>query len=235
MRAERKRGASTRAAFGACPTSGWRGVRRRGGGDSCCPPLPPFPPHPPAFRRSQGTCLPVCYAAFLLRAVGLASSRIVFAESFCRVKTLSLTGKLLYPIADKVVVCVGARGGGGGASCEARGGGEPRRARSISHARVCGSKPLHLDRTSRGRGRRCAMRHRRCSAYESCSITSCHRAVRVLPGRRLSCFSPVDRRPRSPPPRVIGIIMYLRQFVVHWPQLRQRCVRPPRPANNACW
>ena len=36
--------------------------------------------------------------------LGLADTRIVFCESFCRVKHLSLTGKLLYPIADRFVV-----------------------------------------------------------------------------------------------------------------------------------
>ena len=51
-----------------------------------------------------GTCLPVCLAALFWRAVGLVDSRIIFVESFCRVQSLSLTGKILYPIADRFVV-----------------------------------------------------------------------------------------------------------------------------------
>lgn len=51
-----------------------------------------------------GTCVPICFAAFSLRLLGLCDPTIVFAESFCRVETLSLTGKLLYPIADKFLV-----------------------------------------------------------------------------------------------------------------------------------
>ena len=54
--------------------------------------------------NGPGTCVPVAAAAFLLRVLGLGSARIVFAESFCRVTSLSLTGKLLYPVADRFVV-----------------------------------------------------------------------------------------------------------------------------------
>lgn len=52
-----------------------------------------------------GTCVPLCYALFLLRLLGLNStSRIVFVESFCRVRSLSLSGKLLYYICDDFIV-----------------------------------------------------------------------------------------------------------------------------------
>jgi beta-1,4-N-acetylglucosaminyltransferase len=54
--------------------------------------------------NGPGTCLPICVAAFALRVLGVADTRVVFCESWCRVKTLSLTGKLLYPIADRFVV-----------------------------------------------------------------------------------------------------------------------------------
>jgi beta-1,4-N-acetylglucosaminyltransferase len=58
--------------------------------------------------NGPGTCLPVCLAARLLRLIGLLprTSRTVFVESVCRVKTLSLTGKLLYRfrLADQVQV-----------------------------------------------------------------------------------------------------------------------------------
>jgi beta-1,4-N-acetylglucosaminyltransferase len=57
--------------------------------------------------NGPGVCVPICLAAFLLRA--LASPRyrpkIVFCESFCRVSTLSLTGKIMYHVlADRFVV-----------------------------------------------------------------------------------------------------------------------------------
>ena len=49
--------------------------------------------------NGPGTCVPLCYAAFLLRLVGVKEVDIVFVESFCRVKDLSLSGKLVYAIA----------------------------------------------------------------------------------------------------------------------------------------
>lgn len=54
--------------------------------------------------NGPGTCLPVCLAAFALRCCFLLDVHIVFCESFCRVRTLSLTGKILYKIADRFVV-----------------------------------------------------------------------------------------------------------------------------------
>ena len=51
-----------------------------------------------------GTCLPVCCAAFVLRFCGLKNTKIVFVESFARVKTLSLTGKCLLFVVDRFVV-----------------------------------------------------------------------------------------------------------------------------------
>ncbi len=54
--------------------------------------------------NGPGTCLPLCLAGYLLRVVGWKHTKIVFVESFCRVKSLSLTGKLLYYLADRFVV-----------------------------------------------------------------------------------------------------------------------------------
>jgi beta-1,4-N-acetylglucosaminyltransferase len=54
--------------------------------------------------NGPGTCLSLCYSCFLLNVLGLSSTKIVFVESFCRVQALSLTGKLLLPIADKFIV-----------------------------------------------------------------------------------------------------------------------------------
>lgn len=55
--------------------------------------------------NGPGTCLPMALSAFLFRLVGWKTSKTVFIESFCRVTSRSLTGKLLYPLADLFVVC----------------------------------------------------------------------------------------------------------------------------------
>eukprot|EP01006_Ploeotia_vitrea_P018366 TRINITY_DN49754_c0_g1_i1.p1 TRINITY_DN49754_c0_g1~~TRINITY_DN49754_c0_g1_i1.p1 ORF type:complete len:257 (-),score=49.56 TRINITY_DN49754_c0_g1_i1:84-854(-) len=54
--------------------------------------------------NGPGTCIPMCFAAILLEALGVHSSKIVFVESFCRVKSLSMTGRLLYPLANRFIV-----------------------------------------------------------------------------------------------------------------------------------
>jgi beta-1,4-N-acetylglucosaminyltransferase len=57
--------------------------------------------------NGPGTCLPICLAAAILRFFGLLPDlKIVFVESVCRVKSLSMTGKLLYKsrIADRILV-----------------------------------------------------------------------------------------------------------------------------------
>ncbi|CAB0010831.1 unnamed protein product [Nesidiocoris tenuis] len=55
--------------------------------------------------NGPGTCIPICLIAFLLRAACIQpNNRIVFLESVCRVKSLSLTGKLLMFFADNIFV-----------------------------------------------------------------------------------------------------------------------------------
>jgi beta-1,4-N-acetylglucosaminyltransferase len=54
--------------------------------------------------NGPGTCVPVCIVALMLRFLGLSRTRIVFVESFARVRSLSLSGRLLYPFADLFVV-----------------------------------------------------------------------------------------------------------------------------------
>ncbi|GAX20131.1 beta-1,4-N-acetylglucosaminyltransferase [Fistulifera solaris] len=54
--------------------------------------------------NGPGTVLPLCVAALFWRVVGWCPGQIVFVESYCRVQTLSLTGKLLYFWADLFVV-----------------------------------------------------------------------------------------------------------------------------------
>lgn len=54
--------------------------------------------------NGPGTCVPLAISAFIFRVLGIVDTRIFFVESFCRVDSLSLTGKLLYFIADRFVV-----------------------------------------------------------------------------------------------------------------------------------
>jgi len=56
------------------------------------------------FVNGPGTCVPVVMAALLMEFLFGWEVRIFFVESFCRTKSLSLTGKLLYPFADRFVV-----------------------------------------------------------------------------------------------------------------------------------
>ncbi|XP_028173899.1 UDP-N-acetylglucosamine transferase subunit ALG14 homolog [Ostrinia furnacalis] len=56
------------------------------------------------FCNGPGTCVPICIVAFMLRCLFLINCRIVFIESICRVRTLSLTGKILQYFADIIVV-----------------------------------------------------------------------------------------------------------------------------------
>ena len=48
--------------------------------------------------NGPGTCVPV---AFLARVTG---ARVIFAESWCRVESLSLTGRIMYWVAHRFVV-----------------------------------------------------------------------------------------------------------------------------------
>lgn len=50
------------------------------------------------IANGPGTCVPICLIA------RLTGARLIFCESWCRVRDLSLTGKLLYPFAHRFVV-----------------------------------------------------------------------------------------------------------------------------------
>ena len=56
------------------------------------------------ITNGPGTALPICYSAFFYKLVSLKRIKIVFVESFCRTHTLSLAGKLIYPIANEFYV-----------------------------------------------------------------------------------------------------------------------------------
>uniref|UniRef100_A0AC34GVS0 UDP-N-acetylglucosamine transferase subunit ALG14 n=1 Tax=Panagrolaimus sp. ES5 TaxID=591445 RepID=A0AC34GVS0_9BILA len=48
--------------------------------------------------NGPGTCIPICLIAFFFDLIRLRNTRIIFVESVCRVKTLSLSGKILYTL-----------------------------------------------------------------------------------------------------------------------------------------
>ncbi|KAF8323140.1 glycosyltransferase family 1 protein [Clavulina sp. PMI_390] len=54
--------------------------------------------------NGPGTCVAVCLAAYLSRILGLPAPRIIYVESFARVKSLSLSAKLLQPVVNKFIV-----------------------------------------------------------------------------------------------------------------------------------
>uniref|UniRef100_A0A7S2XQQ8 UDP-N-acetylglucosamine transferase subunit ALG14 n=1 Tax=Attheya septentrionalis TaxID=420275 RepID=A0A7S2XQQ8_9STRA len=54
--------------------------------------------------NGPGTCLPIAYTTLFFRMAGIFQGKLIFVESFCRVQSLSLTGKLLYPVADRFIV-----------------------------------------------------------------------------------------------------------------------------------
>lgn len=56
--------------------------------------------------NGPGTCIPVCIAAALFDFLRVKNIRIIYFESICRVKKLSLSGMILYHlrIADLIAV-----------------------------------------------------------------------------------------------------------------------------------
>ncbi|XP_014299507.1 UDP-N-acetylglucosamine transferase subunit ALG14 homolog [Microplitis demolitor] len=56
------------------------------------------------LSNGPGTCVPLCLVAFILKLFYLNNTIVIFVESFCRVKSLSLTGKILYFFADHVIL-----------------------------------------------------------------------------------------------------------------------------------
>ena len=50
------------------------------------------------LMNGPGTCLPIAIWTIVGRILGICGGRIIFCESFCRVKSLSLTGRILYSL-----------------------------------------------------------------------------------------------------------------------------------------
>ena len=64
--------------------------------------LPQFPDV--LLVNGPGTCVPLAYILFVLKFLGIANTKIIYIESLARVDHLSLSGKLIFPIADRFVV-----------------------------------------------------------------------------------------------------------------------------------
>ena len=54
--------------------------------------------------NGPGTCVPPCLIAWIYNRLFLRRTKIIFVESICRIKTVSLTGKILRHIADVCLV-----------------------------------------------------------------------------------------------------------------------------------
>ncbi|KAF8210339.1 glycosyltransferase family 1 protein [Mycena galopus ATCC 62051] len=54
--------------------------------------------------NGPGTCFVLCIAVYVNKFLGLAAPRVIYTESFARVESLSLSGKLLYPFVDRFIV-----------------------------------------------------------------------------------------------------------------------------------
>ncbi|EPQ29661.1 uncharacterized protein PFL1_02881 [Pseudozyma flocculosa PF-1] len=56
------------------------------------------------LMNGPGTCVPIVVSIYLLKFLGLPSPKLIYIESFARVKSLSLTAKLVRPLVDRFVV-----------------------------------------------------------------------------------------------------------------------------------
>ncbi|KAG7440034.1 glycosyltransferase family 1 protein [Guyanagaster necrorhizus] len=54
--------------------------------------------------NGPGTCLSLCIAVYVSKFIGCPAPRLIYVESFARVRSLSLSGKLLRPLVDRFVV-----------------------------------------------------------------------------------------------------------------------------------
>ena len=54
--------------------------------------------------NGPGTCIPVCFWAYLITFLGAKKIKICYVESICRVEHLSLSAKILYYVADHLIV-----------------------------------------------------------------------------------------------------------------------------------
>ncbi|KDR75846.1 hypothetical protein GALMADRAFT_248574 [Galerina marginata CBS 339.88] len=53
--------------------------------------------------NGPGTCLMLCIVVYMNKFLGLQAPSIIYVETFARVKSLSLSGKLIRPFADRFI------------------------------------------------------------------------------------------------------------------------------------
>lgn len=63
--------------------------------------------------NGPGTCVVLVLVSWIRRVLGLEYTKIIYVESFARVKSLSLSGKLVRPFVDTFVVQWPEAGAGG--------------------------------------------------------------------------------------------------------------------------
>jgi len=56
------------------------------------------------LTNGPGTCVPVVFAAYVCRFLGVRQTAVIYSESFACVEHLSLSGKILYKVADRFTV-----------------------------------------------------------------------------------------------------------------------------------
>lgn len=56
------------------------------------------------LTNGPGTAIPIAYMIFLMKFFGLCNTKIIYVESLARVNELSLTGILILPISDRIIV-----------------------------------------------------------------------------------------------------------------------------------
>ncbi|KAF9241548.1 glycosyltransferase family 1 protein [Melanogaster broomeanus] len=54
--------------------------------------------------NGPGTCVTLCAAVMINKIIGLPSPRVIFVESFARVQSLSLSGRILWYCVDRFIV-----------------------------------------------------------------------------------------------------------------------------------
>lgn len=54
--------------------------------------------------NGPGTAVPLAYILFIMKFFGLCNTKIIYIESLARVNKLSLSGRLILPIADRFIV-----------------------------------------------------------------------------------------------------------------------------------
>ncbi|KAF8806388.1 glycosyltransferase family 1 protein [Phlegmacium glaucopus] len=54
--------------------------------------------------NGPGTCFVLCFTIYLNKFFGLQAPLVIYVESFARVKSLSLSGKLIRPLADRFIL-----------------------------------------------------------------------------------------------------------------------------------